>query len=234
MRYFRFCLSLIFTFALSSNLAQQTVAQDIPPFVRSADKTIPTSSNPVDEPDKWLLAFIDIETTGLIPGWHEMIDIGIVLTDLDGNEISEFFARIHPHHPERLSDGAKAVNGFSVERWHQHSALSPAAAADSIAAFRNHAAAEKHVLFVAFNSAFDLAFMDHLFREQGRNWRELFHYMVLDVPSMAWAKGYHGLTGQRLAEAMRLPDEPRVADEHTGLTGARLNARIYNALRTKD
>jgi len=46
---------------------------------------------PVAAPDDWLLAFIDIETTGLIPGYHEMIDIGIVMTDLDGVELDSLF-----------------------------------------------------------------------------------------------------------------------------------------------
>jgi hypothetical protein len=44
---------------------------------------------PSEAPDEWLLAFVDVETTGLIPGYHEMIDIGIVMTDLDGVEQGE-------------------------------------------------------------------------------------------------------------------------------------------------
>ena len=34
----------------------------------------------VKAPDQWLLAYIDVETTGLLPGHHEMIDVGIVMT----------------------------------------------------------------------------------------------------------------------------------------------------------
>jgi uncharacterized protein YprB with RNaseH-like and TPR domain len=34
----------------------------------------------VKAPDQWLLAYIDVETTGLLPGHHEMIDMGIVMT----------------------------------------------------------------------------------------------------------------------------------------------------------
>ena len=50
-------------------------------------------------PDDWLLAFVDVETTGLTPGYHEMIDIGIVMTDLAGAELGELFLRIQPEHP---------------------------------------------------------------------------------------------------------------------------------------
>jgi DNA polymerase III epsilon subunit-like protein len=89
------------------------------------------------------------------------------------------------------------------------------------------------VLFVAFNSQFDAAFLDHLFRQVDGSWRELFHYFVLDVPSMAWAQGLRGLSGAALATELGVGDEPRVAEEHTGLTGARLNARIYRALEAR-
>ena len=34
----------------------------------------------VKAPDQWLLAHIDVETTGLLPGHHEMIDVGNVMT----------------------------------------------------------------------------------------------------------------------------------------------------------
>ena len=64
---------------------------------------------PHEHPDEWLLAFVDVETTGLKPGYHEMIDIGIVMTDLDGNGLGDLFIRIQPEHPERTEDGARAV-----------------------------------------------------------------------------------------------------------------------------
>ncbi len=83
---------------------------------------------------------------------------------------------------------------------------------------------------VAFNSWFDTAFLDHLFREEGRTWREMYHYFVLDLPSMAWSMGYRELRGDLLAERLGVEDEPHVAEEHTGITGAMLNARIYRAL----
>jgi hypothetical protein len=86
-------------------------------------------------------------------------------------------------------------------------------------------------LLVTFNSQFDTAFLDHLLRAEQRSWRELYHYFVLDIPSMAWSLGYRELTGGALAQRLGVADEPRVAVEHTGITGAMLNVRIYQALR---
>lgn len=185
---------------------------------------------PQDDPDDWLLAFVDVETTGLVPGYHEMIDIGIVMTDLDGSELGALFLRIQPKHPERTSEGARAVNAFDEDRWHEMQALRPAEAIAQIVSFHEQIAGEHNVLMVAFNSPFDTAFLDHLFRSEERSWRELYHYFVLDLPSMAWSLGLRGLTGTNLAQALDVEDEPHTAELHTGITGARLNARIYRAL----
>ena len=185
---------------------------------------------PDEAPGDWLLAFIDVETTGLTPGYHEMIDIGIVMTDLDGVELDRLFLRIQPQHPERTEDGARTVNAFDEARWREQGALAPAAAVDAIARFHGRVAAGRSVLVVAFNSHFDAAFLDHLFRAGGRSWRELYHYFILDLPSMAWSRGLRGLTGSSLAAALGVEDEPQVAEDHTGITGAALNARIYRAL----
>jgi DNA polymerase III alpha subunit (gram-positive type) len=185
---------------------------------------------PDEDPDSWLLAFVDVETTGLIPGHHEMIDIGIVMTDLDGSELGALFVRIQPQHPERTDEGARAVNAFDEDRWSELQALPPDEAINQILSFHKEIAGDRNVLMVAFNSPFDTAFLDHLFRSQDRSWRELYHYFVLDLPSMAWSLGIHGLTGSNISGKLGIEDEPHVAELHTGITGARLNARIYRAL----
>jgi DNA polymerase III alpha subunit (gram-positive type) len=189
--------------------------------------------SPAADPDAWRLAFLDVETTGLVPGYHEMIDLGLVITDIDGDPVDSLFLRIQPDHPERLSEGAREVNAFDAERWRDLGALSTAAAVDSLREFHRQAAGGHPVLLVAFNSWFDAAFLDHLFRTAGGSWRELYYYFVLDVPSMAWALGYRDLTGAALAARLGVEDEPHIAEEHTGITGARLNARLYRALRER-
>lgn len=189
---------------------------------------------PHEEPDAWLLGFVDVETTGLVPGHHEMIDIGIVMTDLGGVELGELFIRIQPEHPERTSEGARAVNAFDAGRWRELGALPAEDAIDSIVDFHTGIAGGRQVLMVAFNSHFDTSFLDHLFRSQNRSWRELYHYFVLDLPSMAWSLGIRSLTGSSISGMLKVEDEPHIAHLHTGLTGARLNARIYRALLAYD
>lgn len=185
------------------------------------------------EPEDWLLAIVDVETTGLVPGYHEMIDLGLVMTDLDGRVVDSIFLRVQPDHPERTSEGARRVNGFDAEKWRRLDALDSRAATDSLVAFHRRVAGTRPVLLVAFNSQFDAAFLDHLFRTNDSSWRTLYHYFVLDIPSMAWALGYRDLANGALARRLGVTDEPRVADEHTGITGAMLNVRIYQALRAR-
>ena len=38
------------------------------------------------------------------------------------------------------------------------------------------------------------------------------------------------LAGQELTDVLEVDDEPHVAEDHTGITGAEVNARIYRAL----
>ena len=125
------------------------------------------------------------------------------------------------------------MNAYDPERWDRLGALSPAAAIDSLTRFHRRAAGDRSVMLVAFNSWFDSAFLDHLFRSQDSSWRTLYHYFVMDLPSMAWGMGYRDLTGSELARRLGVEDEPHVPEEHTGITGARLNARIYRALRAR-
>ncbi|MDZ7797345.1 MAG: hypothetical protein U5N56_10030 [Candidatus Marinimicrobia bacterium] len=66
-----------------------------------------------------------METTGLQPGYHEMIDIGLVITDVRGNIIDSLFLLIQPAHPERLQPGAYEVNAFDADIWRERGALLP-------------------------------------------------------------------------------------------------------------
>jgi DNA polymerase III epsilon subunit-like protein len=214
-------------------LAQRRDVSPVPAFVRAVDSARVIRTSPAQDPRPWLLAHIDIETTGLVPGWHEPIDIGVVITDVDGHVVDSTFVRVMPDHPERIAEGARRVNGFDAATWRRRGALTPAAAVDSLIAFHRRVAGDRPTLMAVYNSQFDAAFLDHLFRTRGTTWRTLYHYFVLDIPSMAWAMGFRDLVNGDVARRLGVPDEPRVAEEHTGVTGAMLNVRIYRALRAR-
>ena len=67
----------------------------VPPFVTNTQTAPFVCTSPAEDPQARLLAFIDVETTGQVPGWHEMIDIGVVTTELDGSEL-QYEHKINP------------------------------------------------------------------------------------------------------------------------------------------
>lgn len=180
--------------------------------------------------DERLLAHIDVETTGLIPGYHEMIDIGLVITDVRGNKIDSLFLLIQPEHPERLQPGAYAVNAFDPVKWEERGAFSIDDAVDSILSFHQRVCGDRQVLMISYNCQFDSAFLDHLFRHADRSWREMYHYFILDIPSMLWGLGYTDPQADEFMAYYGIKDEPHVAEDHTGITGAMVNVRIYKAI----
>ncbi len=159
-----------------------------------------------------------------------MIDIGIVMTNIDGDILDSLFLRIMPKDPERLAQKAFEVNAFDPERWEALGAVSIATAVDSIISFHKKVAGDKQVLMVAYNSHFDAAFLDHLFRSVNKTWRELYYYFIMDIPSMAWGLGFRDLNSREIMKYYNIPDEPHITEQHTGITGAMVNVRIYRAL----
>jgi hypothetical protein len=83
---------------------------------------------------------------------------------------------------------------------------------------------------VSYNSHFDAAFLDHLFRSVQKTWREIYYYFILDIPSMGWGLGFRDLNSTQIMDLYNISDEPHVAELHTGITGALVNVRIYKAL----
>ena len=94
--HFLFGLVWLATFAVAAS------PDPTPAFVQTVHQAPTTTSVPALEPAQWLLAHLDVETTGLVPGYHEMIDAGWVITDLEGRVVDTLFIRLQPEHPERL------------------------------------------------------------------------------------------------------------------------------------
>jgi hypothetical protein len=85
------------------------------------------------------------------------------------------------------------------------------------------------VTFAALNAGFDQSFTDALLRRHGSSWRELFHYQILDLPSMAWGQGARELGGAALAVRYGIEPETRDPLRHTGESGVEFNLALYRA-----
>ncbi len=200
------------------------------PFALGLDAA--ESAPPARDTD-WVMLHIDTETTGLKAGYHELIDIGVIYTDIRGKELGRWYSLLMPQHPERLDPGAQKVNGFDAALWKQRGAAAPDKALADWIAYDEKLCGKRPRLRVAYNCAFDKAFLDALYLSAGKEWNEAFTYFWFDIPSMAWALGYRQIRGPWVAEALGVKDEPHGGVQHTGITGAEVNARIYRALVAK-
>ena len=63
------------------------------------------------------LAFIDIETTGLSPLKHEIIEIGCVLVSPDLKVLEEFELKIKPENIEAADPLSLKINHYNERDW---------------------------------------------------------------------------------------------------------------------
>jgi DNA polymerase III epsilon subunit-like protein len=79
-----------------------------------------------------ILAAMDYETTGTVPGYHEVIQVGIVPLDADlrpSKVVRPFYHNIAPLYPERQEHGAGDVHKLDLN-WLQENAPSHERVAD--------------------------------------------------------------------------------------------------------
>ena len=106
--------------------------------------------------------FIDIETTGLLPAFHEVIEIAVVICDSRLNTTATHYWRVIP---ERLSDAdqtALAMNGFDAELWESTGISKSQAASNLRKVFDEYS---RHII-VGHHPTFDLSHVQELMSAQ--------------------------------------------------------------------
>lgn len=175
------------------------------------------------------LAFIDLETTGLNPEKHEIIEIGCIIAKqipqaVGGAKveiIEEFELKVRPEHIETAEPEALRVNGYNDADW--------LFAVDLKKAIEMLAEKTKDCVMVGLNVAFDSEFLDHAFFKTGV--KNEMHFHKIEVMSMAFAKLYHEADVQRfslhyLAEHFGVKNE----NAHTALADIRTTFEVYKKI----
>ena len=124
------------------------------------------------------IAFIDLETSGLDPTRHEILEIGVIRVQGAGlAEIDRTDVRVHPRHIETADPAALGLNGYSAKAWENAASLTEAL--EWIAPLLEGAILAGHGV------AFDKAFLDVAWRDTGVTPPEMDHHL-LDTVTLAW------------------------------------------------
>lgn len=171
------------------------------------------------------LAFIDIETTGVIPGKHEIIELACVLVDEDGvggfKLVDEFEMKVKPTHLETAQEDALRINGYNDGDW---------LFAYSLAEAMGHLAKKcDGAVMVAQNVSFDYSFIERALYTTGVS--DPFFYAKLDTIPMAYLrhKDNQKLTSYTLRSLCEFYGIKNI-QAHTALADARATFEVFKML----
>lgn len=175
------------------------------------------------------LAFIDTETTGTDPNFHEIIELAVIIvkqTERPGKGpkieiVEECEWKIKPQHLERAEEAALRVNGYNEVDW--------MFAVDRKNAMEEFAKKTQSCSFVSHNLVFDYAFVMKAFEETGVDSR--MHYAKLDTISIAFARLYDAPLADKfslraLCELLKVEN----TKAHTALADTKALVEVYKKL----
>ena len=168
------------------------------------------------------LAFIDLETTGLDPSRHEILEIGVIRVRGDGlAEIDRTDVRVRPQRIETADPKALGLNGYSPSAW--ENAASLAEALEWVAPLLEATTLCGH------NVAFDCAFLDAAWRSTGIAPPDPDHH-TLDTATLAWPLLHTGLVDSLSLSAVCDALGIELGPAHRALTDARRSLEVARRL----
>lgn len=160
------------------------------------------------------LVFIDIETTGLISGYHEIIEVAII------GDSFEYHRKIKPVRLELADPKALIINGFTSREWRH--AAEPRIVANEISNIL------KGATIVGHNPNFDMDFISELLEkyDEPQRWKRRY----IDTITLAYEHLHHlGLSSMSLDSCRRFFGWG-TEKSHTALQDARDCKRLFYTL----
>lgn len=167
------------------------------------------------------LAFVDLETSGLDPLTHEIIEAAVVV-EVDGEVVAEFECSL-PFDEQRANPKALEINGWGQRPFPPQ--MKPSKAVARIASLTDGA------FFVGNCPWFDDAFLKALFR--AHDVTPSWHYHLVDVENLI--AGMLGLAppwnSETVSAAVGIPVP---ADQHGAMPDVRWSRDLYHAVFSED
>jgi DNA polymerase-3 subunit epsilon len=169
------------------------------------------------------LAIIDLETTGLDPTKHEIIEVGMIIINQPELEIIETYeAKVKPLHIETASTEALKLNGYTTQEWE--------GALNIEDVLREIADRTAGCIICNHNVSFDWSFLVAGFTNNHIN--HSFDYHMYDIASMIWLKLSHTdlpkLNLNTTAKYLGIEPEPA---QHRALNGAMVAYKVLRKLK---
>ena len=169
------------------------------------------------------LCFVDIETTGTIFNYHEIVDIGAIKASPDGEIIGRFEKKFQPKFPDRITPTAKKINNYNAEDWKGAKPL-------SIETWNSLIEFWENCIPVCHNPSFERAFitlaaLSHQIENIGLD------YHWSGTESLAWQlymdRKIPKLSLSSIANYFDIESEPY---PHTAINGANQCCEVYRKL----
>jgi len=168
---------------------------------------------------KYKKAFVDVETTGLDPAVHEIIEFAVVFED---GSSSSF--KLLPDKLESADPVALTVNGFNPSAWED--SFSQEQGAKEIAKLLNEC------ILIGHNIKFDYGFIETLCKKHQCQLNISYH--TIDTVSLAYMimapKGLNSLSLKSVCEFLGIKPE---ADIHRASEGAARAKAVFEALASR-
>ena len=168
------------------------------------------------------IAITDVETTGLDPQKHEIVEIGLVLIDQETGEVIDTLdLKVKPEHIETADDVALKLNGYNETDWQDAVTI-----LEAIALYGKKA---ENAIFCSHNVTFDWSFILEAFKKAGQ--KNTLDYHRLDLFTLIWTKTrdskIESFNLNRVAQFLGLPEETL---PHRAINGARTAHEIFKKI----
>lgn len=162
----------------------------------------------------------DIETTGIIPGKHQIVSLGAIHYDTG----KTFYGECRIYKNNVISDFALTVNGFTIEQITDKKKITPLQLYDNFVEW----AKNKSDILAGHNIAsFDVQFLKFLHNKYRSRNKWPFSNRYIDLHSVAFAHFYESLSHDDICIKLGIEPEPK---PHNALLGALSECNLFKKL----